>query len=482
MILLNNMATSKEQFPLPMPTVAIVGRMNVGKSTLFNRLIESQKAMVSDIPGTTRTNNEGMVLWRGHYIRLIDTGGLSLEKDVAFETEIVEQSEQAMKKADLILFIIDAKSGPMPQEFELAKRLRRKKQKPILLIANKVDNKRISGNLSEPEWYKLGMGEPFPISASNGRNIGDLLDTIYEQLQLANKQPTLPQEQADTIQIALIGKPNVGKSSLFNKLIGEEKVIVSDVAHTTREPHDTLVTYTYSQMNESDVEGVLEKTREDKTQLMNFIDTAGIRRKSHVRGTLEKQGIHKSVETLEKSDIILFVVDSTEDISSQDMQLGGLIERRSKSVIILINKWDLSDDISDKQQQEIKRRIYTQFPHLDFAELLFVSGKKGTGIHKIFPLIMRIWEARHTKIPVKALEYFLRQVTSEHRPARGKGTKHPKLMGIRQIHESPPIFELFVKAKTSLHRSYLNYLENKLREQFNFLGTPLVIKLTKVKR
>lgn len=453
----------------PMPTIVLVGRVNVGKSTLFNKLIEEQKAIISDIPGTTRTNNEGVMLWRGKQYRIVDTGGLTFEDDVAFETDILEQSQRSMKEADVILFITDAKAGVMPQERELAKRLRRIRKAPVLLIANKVDNRRIEGSLTEPEWYKLGLGEPLPLSGANGRNLGDALDIITQHADdHFGKISDADQDEPDMINIALIGKPNVGKSSLFNKIIGEEKVIVSDVAHTTREPHDTVIAY--------------QPEEAEEASFLNFIDTAGIRRKARVQGQLERQGIHKSIQAMERSDIILMTIDGNEPISSQDMQLGGLLKKHNKSVIILINKWDLTEDNSDTRRKEVKQMVLAHFPHLKFAEVLFVSGKTGYSVHKLFPLILKVWGGRHTHIANRALEKFLERVTKQHRPSRGKGTRHPKLLGMRQLRTNPPIFELFVKYRTSLHRSYIHFLENRLREEYNFSGTPIVIKLTKIKR
>lgn len=463
-----------------MPTVAIVGRVNVGKSTFFNKMIDENKAIVSTIAGTTRTNNIGTVWWRGEAFRLIDTGGLTFDDEVLFEDEILRQSERAMKEADLILFFIDAQEGVLPQERELAKRFRRMVAKPVVLVANKVDNQDIiQENLYDPSWYALGLGEPFPISASSGYNTGDLLDQIYEQL-FADVEEEVPENEKeqyldqktdeDEIQISLIGKPNVGKSSLFNRLVGEERVIVSPMAHTTREPFDTVLQYQY------------ELNEESETQAMRFIDTAGIRRKARVKGFLERMGIQKSINAIDQSDIVLFVVDATEPISSQDMQLGGLVEKRSKSVIILINKWDLVEDHSEQHQKEVKARICSYFPHLRFAEVLFVSGKLGTGVHKIFPKIMQVWRSRHTIIPESTLEKFLEYVTRKHLPSRGKGTRQPKVMGMRQINAAPPVFEIFIKYRTSIHRSYVHYLENRLREQFDFTGTPIVIKLRKMRR
>lgn len=466
----NNPNTLTEEFEIP--TVALVGRVNVGKSTLFNKLIEQQKAIVSSIAGTTRTNNEGLVTWRGTQFRLIDTGGLTFDDTIEFEEDILKQFDIAMKKADIIVFVTDASTGVLIQEKELAKRLRRIIEKPVILVANKADNKRILPNLNEPEWFKLGLGEPFPISAASGFNLGDLLDKIYKELETVELKPRDYQEEftEEMMRVSLIGKPNVGKSSLFNKIIGEEKVIVSDIAHTTREPHDTKVSYTYN------------VGEEEKVQDIVFVDTAGIRRKSRVSGFLERAGIGKSIQMIENTDIVLFVLDGSQPISSQDMQLGGMLERRSKSVIIIVNKWDLAEDNSEAARSHVKKMVYSYFPHLDFAPILFISGKTGLKIHQIFPTIMKVWRARHTHIANRGLENFLEVATKQHRPSRGKGTRHPKLLGMRQVNTAPPIFELFVKHRTSLHRSYVNYLENKLREQFDFYGTPIVIKLTKTKR
>ncbi len=455
----------KEQLPV----VVIVGRANAGKSTLFNALIEENKALVSDIAGTTRTNNEGNILWRGQYVRLIDTGGIDSKENELFASEILEQSGKALKEADIILFVIDSQEGVLPQDKELARMIVRtyKKNAELFLVANKADSKKIEQGFLISDWASLAMGEPHMISAATGRGVGDLLDLIYQSLDLVSKKPKIKSlEQVETIHVALIGKPNAGKSSLFNKLIDEEKVIVSPIAHTTREPFDTTVDY--------DMDG--------KKYLITFIDTAGIRRKAKVSGQLERQGISKSIKMIEHSDIILMVIDGSEPISVQDMQLAGLIEKRSKSVVILINKWDLAEDNSDANRNAVKEMVYAHFPHLDFAAILFVSGKSGYRVQQVFPLLASIAEARKTEVPQAQLDIFIKRVTFLHKPARGKGTRQPSIMRFRQINTDPPIFEAFIKYRTSLHRSYLQYLERQLREQFNFEGTPIVIKMTKMKR
>lgn len=463
------MATPATKHTGNLPTVALVGRTNVGKSTLFNRLIEEQKAIVSEIPGTTRTNNEGIVLWRGKEIRVIDTGGVTFQNDVPFEEEIMAQSAQAIAKADLVVMILDGRVGVMPQDRALGKLLRFK-GKPVVIAANKVDHDVIEQGLHSSEWFQLGFGEPFPVSAASGRNVGNFLDLVYERLGKGRRRPKVTKPEAEIIHVSLIGKPNVGKSSLFNKLIGEDKVIVSDIPHTTREPHDTLMAYKH------------EVGKKARTALFNFIDTAGIRRKSQVAGELEKFGIQKSLAAIDRSDIILFVIDGKEPISSQDMQLGGLLEKRSKSVIILLNKWDLAEDVDDRMRNEVKKGVYSHFPHLHFAPILFVSGKTGLRVHQIFPTLIDAWNARQTEISSDKLQDFMRSILREHKPARGKGTRQPELLGFRQIKTNPPIFELFIKVKTSLHMSYVHFIENKLREKFNFFAVPIVIKLTKMKK
>lgn len=456
------MTTPAKIFDQNLPVVALVGRVNVGKSTLFNRIIEQDLAIVSPIPGTTRTRNVGIATWRGKQFCVVDTGGLTFSEAVPLEDEIIHQTELALKEADLIIFVTDVKEGILPQEKELARRLQKiQKTKPIILAANKADNTRDGANAYSPEWSRLGLGEAFIISAQNGVGVGDLLDVVYKKLGKTKRKPKTI-ELIDPIKVAIVGKPNVGKSSLFNKLIGEERVVVSDMPHTTREPHDTLVEV-------------------DKNYVL-FIDTAGIRRKTKVSGALERLGVGKSIETLKRADIILFLLDTAEAITDQDQQLAGLLRANAKSVILIVNKWDLAEEDGDDFRNEVKRDIYKQLPHLDYAPIVFVSAKSGWHIHQIFPLIFRANKERATFIPEEELHKFIKNVTRKHLPTRGKGTRPPDIVRLVQINSAPPIFEMFIKYKTSLHISYVHYIENKLRETFGFYATPLISKLTKMKR
>lgn len=465
------MATPAEQKDYKLPVVVIVGRANVGKSSLFNRVLEEKKAMVSDVAGTTRTNNEGDVLWRGTYIHVIDTGGPDNEENEPFAKDIIAQSKAALSQADVILLVGDAESGILPQERELARELRRtaaKDKTPLILVANKCDNQRLAANTRDHEWLSLGLGQPLCVSASNGRGIGDLLDEIYTQLKKRKKTPKGKRQAASAIpiRVCLLGKPNVGKSSLFNKLIGEEKVIVSEIAHTTREPFDTELIY----------------EQDNKKYQMTFVDTAGIRRKARVAGHLEREGISRSVEAMNRSDIILLVLDASQSLATQDLQLGGMIEQHSRGVIIILNKWDLVADNSDLARNKMKTFIYNTFPHLDFAPIVFVSSKTGYRAHQIFPEIVAVDNARKLTIEQPEINEFLYQATHEHRPARGKGTRHPEIVAMHQLDSAPPVFEIFIKYRTSLHESYLNFLKRKLREEFGFIGTPIIIKMSKMKR
>ena len=460
------MATPAKIIDQKLPTIALVGRVNVGKSTLFNKILEQNKAIGSTIAGTTRTRNIGIATWRGKDFTLVDTGGITFSEDVLLEKEIVEQTEAAIKESDLIMFVVDMQAGLLPQERELSRRLIKDKSK-IIFVANKADSEQWRLDAHNADWRKLGLGEPFPVSAANGSNMGNLLDEIFKRLgkiHPAGKPAKRPKasKEIKAIKVALIGKPNVGKSSLFNSLIGKDQVIVSDLPHTTREPHDTLV----------EVDG----------QSLIFVDTAGIRRKSKVSGELEKAGIGKSIDTIKKSDIVLLVLDATETINSQDQQLAGFLRENTKSTIIVINKWAKVEENSDEFRNEAKEIIYADFPHLDFAPVIFVSAKTEYKIHQIFPLIFRAWNERHTIVPEAELKDFFKKATKEHRPTRGNGTRHPELYAFHQLHNNPPMFEMMIKANTSIHFSYVRYIENKLRERFGFFASPIVIKLTKLRR
>ncbi len=454
------MATPAKITNQNLPTIALVGRVNVGKSTLFNKIMEENKAIVSSAPGTTRTRNIGIASWRGKQFTLVDTGGITFSEEILLEKEIIEQTEAAIKESDLIIFVVDVQAGLLPQERELAKKLIKDKSK-IILVANKADNERLRLDTHEADWRKLGLGVPFPVSAANGSNVGNLLDEIFKRLGKTAKRPKITKEKK-AIKVALIGKPNVGKSSLFNTLIGKDQVIVSDMPHTTREPHDTLV----------EVDG----------KSLIFVDTAGIRRKSKVSGELEKAGIGKSIDMIKKSDVVLFILDAHETITTQDQQLAGFLRENTKSTIIVINKWDLAEENTDEFKNETKAKIYADFPHLDFAPIIFVSAKSQYKVHQIFPLIFRAWEERHTIVPEDELKEFFKKVTKEHRPSRGKGTRHPEVFSFHQIHNNPPMFEMMIKFQTSIHFSYVRYIENKLRERFGFFASPIVIKLTKLRR
>jgi GTP-binding protein len=454
------MATPAKIIDQDIPIVALVGRVNVGKSTIFNKMLEENKAIVSDIAGTTRTRNIGLVNWRGKNFSLVDTGGITFSEGIELEDEIIKQTEIAIKEANLIIFVVDVQAGLLPQERELAKRLIKEKNRTIF-VANKADNEKMRLGAHEGDWLKLGFGTPFAISAANGSNIGNLLDEVFKRLGKTTKKPKKVKTE-NAIKVALIGKPNVGKSSLFNDLIGKDEVIVSHLAHTTREPHDTLV----------EVDG----------QPIIFVDTAGIRRKARVSGELERAGIGKSLGMIKKADIVLLILDASETITTQDQQLAGLLRENTRSTIIVINKWDLVEDHSEEFVNRVKARIYADFPHLDFAPIVFISAKTKYKIHQIFPLIFRAWKERHAIIPEDELQDFFKKATKDHRPSRGKGTRHPQILAFHQLHNNPPLFEMMIKYQTSVHFSYVRYIENRLRERFGFFATPIVIKLTKLRR
>jgi len=470
------MATPSTIYDLELPTIALVGRVNVGKSTLFNKITETNHALISNIPGTTRTRNIGIALWRGKNFRVIDTGGLTFDSAVPLEDEIIQQTEIALEEADVVLFVVDIQGDVLPQEYELAKKLQKfskNKKKLIIFVANKGDRAIDRSRAHDHEFLRLGLGVPITVSAINGAGLGDLMDFVSTKLNKLKIRPKKT-KRIKMIKVAIVGKPNVGKSSLFNKLIGQDSAIVSSMPHTTREPYDTLVKYTPNTE--------IENSKKPETTNILFIDTAGIRRKTKVSGLLERAGIGKSMEAIRASDIVLLVLDAAEPITDQDQQLAGLLRERAKSVIIIVNKWDLAEDNEDTFRNDVKQLILQKFPHLDFAPVIFVSAKNGYRVHQIFPDIVKAYEARQIQLTATELHDFIKKAIRKHLPTRGMGVRHPAVLGLRQLSTNPPVFDILVKPRTSIHISYAHFLSNQLSEQFNFYACPIIMKISKMKK
>ena len=484
------------------PKIVIFGRTNVGKSTLFNRLIENEKALVADIAGTTRDSNLGEVEWQGRKFDVVDTGGvINLDEftsegkiKIALDKETIDrkvqmQAREHLSRADLILFLVDTKAGLMSQDRQLALFLKEHAQgKKIILVANKTDSPK--ENFKVPEFYKLGLGEPFPISAATGSGTGDLLDEILKQLkkEFGRKKKAARYSEAedeenkrkrgknapdsDLIRVGIMGKPNVGKSSLINSIFGQERVIVSSVAHTTREPQDT----------EFDYEG----------KKIVLIDTAGISKnagKSSRRDIparkgkkvdLEKEGINRSLKSLNRADISLLVLDISKEITRQDAKLADEIVGRKKSLIIIANKWDL---IPEKDVKKFNEYINYHLPFIKWVPIIYVSALTGRKTQDILDLIMKINVERAKVLTEKELEKFLKRIVKIHRPTRFRPTdKYPYIKTITQTDSYPPEVEIKIGGKESIDSSYLRFIENQLRNQFGFLGTPISVRVKKGQR
>lgn len=437
------------------PTIALVGRTNVGKSTLFNRLIEESKAIVSAIPGTTRSSNYGESIWRGSILEIIDTGGLERRTKDPFMDAIREQVKKALEDADVILFMIDLRTGIMPLDREVAKYLAGTK-KAIILVGNKAERKDARDEAMRASWAALGFGAVVPISAATGMGVGDLLDLVFDELQKQHIEPPTIEEERHPIRVAIIGKPNVGKSSLLNALVGSQRAIVSEIAHTTREPQDTLV-----RINDT---------------LYLFIDTAGIRKQARHGLGLESTGIQKSFDVIRRADIALFVLDLASDIGAQDRYLAGLLNDAKVGIVVVANKWDLMPDKKSDTPTRTRELLSGNFPFMQWAPIEFVSAKTKERVEKLFSLITTIFENRKREITDSALDRFFRSAIREHRPARGKGVKHPYIYDMKQTSSTPPTFMISVKGRRdSIHPSYLRFLENRLRDYFHFEGTPITI-------
>lgn len=443
-----------------LPQIALVGRANVGKSTLFNRLVEKNKAIVSPISGTTRDRNIDKVSWQGKSFILIDTGGLDIEKNKAgkIEKNIVKQAYKAIEDADIILFMIDIKEGIMPMDKELAREIiKNGKKDKVVLVGNKADSLKyhqMAGDL-----YALNLGDPHMISAANGSGCGDLLDELMAMLP-KRKIKLKPENKKNQVKVAIVGKPNVGKSSILNSILGEERVIVTDIAHTTRESHDIEFSY--------------------KENDFVLIDTAGIVRKSKVgHKTLERKSIEKSISTIDQADVVVFVTESQKKIDSIDKKVTQEILESGKSLIIVANKWDLIPDKDTNTINQYVEYYYNQFPYLWWAPIIFVSAKDEVRTRKILDMIIDIQKSKQIQISNSQLDKFLKYQISRHRPSRGRGLKNPYIYKIEQIGINPPRFLVYVNDPVILHFSYLRFLQNNIRTKFNILGTPIQLETKK---
>ena len=422
------------------PIVAIVGRPNVGKSTLFNRIVGERVAIVEGIPGITRDRLYRDAVWLEKPFLLIDTGGITSEKD-PLTAEISNQAQIAISEADVILFMVDAQDGLHPLDQEIADRLRRT-HKPVILVVNKADQ---YDPVLKSEFYTLGFGEPVLISAEHALNIGDLLDQVVAEF------PALPDEEEDGIRVALIGRPNSGKSSLLNALLGEERVIVSPIPGTTRDAIDTPFLFA--------------------GQKYILVDTAGIRRKARVEEAVEYYSVLRAIRAVERADVALVVLDASEFLTEQDKKVAGIAHEAGKAVILVVNKWDLvpKDQHTTKSYLE---RIRQDLSFLNYAPVLFISAKTGQRVAKVLPQVFSVANEYAKRVPTRALNEVLREAIMMHQPPTHKG-KQLKVYYATQIKVKPPTIQLWVNDPTLLHYSFRRYLENRFREHFGFVGSPL---------
>lgn len=432
------------------PIVAIVGRPNVGKSTIFNRIVGERISIVEDIPGVTRDRIYGEAEWLNHQFSLIDTGGIELEEQDEIFQLVREQAEIAIDEADVIIFIVDAKTGLLPADEEVAKLLF-KSGKPVVLAVNKVDHPNQLENIYD--FYSLGLGEPFPISGAHGSGLGDLLDEVVKHF------PDREEEEyaEDVIRVAVIGRPNVGKSSLVNALLGEERVIVSPIAGTTRDAVDTFLTF-------DDQEFVL-------------IDTAGMRRRGKVYEKTEKYSVLRALRAIERADVVLVVLNGEEGIIEQDKKIAGYAHEAGRGVILVVNKWDLVKK-DERTMKEFTDKIRHHFHFLDYAPILFVSAKTKQRIHTILPKVVHVAEQHAMRIQTHIFNQIIADAVTSTPPPTDKG-KRLKINYGTQVSVKPPTFVLFVNDPELLHFSYERYLKNKIREAFPFEGTPIRIIVRK---
>ncbi len=436
-----------------MSKVALIGRANTGKSTLFNTLIEKRKAITSNTAGTTRDRNYEEMSWNKKTFDLIDTGGIDIVHPKDIEKDILKQAAIAQKEADLILFLVDAKDGLMPQDKEVSKMLK-KTGKKVILVVNKAETKRLKEDIAD--YYKLNLGDPIAISALTGTGTGDLLDIITENISDKKKK-----REKQTISIAILGKPNTGKSTLINSILGEDRVITSTEPYTTRDSQNIDLKY--------------------KDKNFTLIDTAGVRKKAKISNKLERFSVNESIKSLARADITVLMTDVSKSLGRQDKILANEILKSRTSLIIAANKWDKIPDKDDLTINKYVKYYYAYFPFLTFAPIVFISALEKQRVRKILDLALELYEERHRQITDNALSKFLKVITKRHLPSRDKGTAQPKIFNLRQVDINPPYFELVKDRKSSLKESYVRYIEKQLRFKFSFLGTPVIISIRKLR-
>ena len=424
------------------PIVAIIGRQNVGKSTLLNRLVGKPVAIVEDLAGTTRDRIVATVTWRGVEFTLVDTGGLELEPETSVGGGVKEQVKSAIAEADVIIFLADVRDGVLPDDQEIANMLRQVR-KPLILAVNKADSDKFE--MQAVEFYRLGLGEPLAISAHHGRGTAELLDKVIEILP----SPAVAEPGPEIMKIAIVGRPNVGKSMLLNALLGEERVIVDDKPGTTRDAIDTRI----------DFEG----------QSMLIIDTAGIRRRGRIDVGIEKYSVLRALRTIDRADIALLVLDATEMVVAQDMHIAGFIQQAHKGAVIIINKWDL---VTDKNTAASTGYIRSHIKFMSHSPVLCVSAKLGQGIDTIMPAVHAVYQERIKRLVTSEVNAVVREALTAHNIPR-IGRKQLKIFYVTQAEVNPPTFVFFINDARLVHFTYRRYLENKLRQSFGFAGTPL---------
>ncbi len=439
--------------PPRVPTVAIIGRPNVGKSTLFNRILGSRTAIVDDVPGVTRDRNYADATYRDRPFRLVDTGGLEPAASEGMLALIKRQSEIAIAEADILILLMDGRTGLMPQDQEVV-RLLRGTTKPLFVAVNKIDTPKVEALIAD--FYRLGIEQLFPISAEHGIGVADLLDEIYPLLP----QPPDQSAQQTVPRVAVVGRPNVGKSTLVNAVLGEDRVVVSDVPGTTRDAIDSAVTY--------------------QGRHYLFTDTAGIRRRGKIDRGIEGYSVARSLRAIGRSDVAVLLLDAEEGVTEQDTKIAGVVIRQGRACILLVNKWDLREgDGQARQQTELDLR--RKFPFLNWAPVLFGAAVKPDSLRRLFPTIDEVFAAFSHRIPTGQLNQLLQHVLATHPlPVRkGKPAKITKSAFMTQVATCPPVFALFVGHPENITPSYLRFLEHRLREEYGFPGTPIRLLVRK---